>query len=453
MVKELAAARAASASDGIAVDDGKLSRHETVARTWWVAAVLVTGAVVLEACTSTVSPSVTVPPPTTGVETFTTSTPPRTAPHSSSRPSPAGSSSKPHPPSVTATTSRPAPAKANAVTVLAAMTEAERVGQLLMVDCPSTQASAVTLAFIRYQHVGSVILDGASELSVVATRSVTARLQGANTGPVGLFVATDQEGGLVQRLQGPGFSRIPAALRQGSITPAVLERDAGKWGRQLGQAGVNVNLGPVLDTVPPGQSSNPPIGDLDRQFGSTPTVVAQHGVAVVRGLQAAGVSATVKHFPGLGRVAENTDTTSGVRDTVTTEHDAFLAPFAAAVKAAARFVMMSTAIYTRIDPKHPAAFSPTIIEGMLRQELGFRGVVISDDIGSAAQVRYISPSQRAVEFIDAGGDIALSVNPDVVPAMIKALRVKAATDPSFRAKVDAAALTVLTAKEKAGLLP
>lgn len=321
-----------------------------------------------------------------------------------------------------------------------------------MVDCPSTHASAAALTFIREQRVGSVILDGNSNLSVRATMSVTARLQSTNSSPAGLFIAADQEGGLVQRLQGPGFSRIPSALSQGSTAPAILKRDAGRWGSQLRQAGVNVDLGPVMDTVPPGQPDNPPIGDFNRQFGSNPTVVSQHGVAVMAGLQDAGIYATVKHFPGLGRVDENTDTRSGVRDTVTTRHDAFLAPYAAAVKAGARFVMMSTAIYTKIDPTRPAAFSATVIQDLLRQQLGFRGVVISDDIGSAAQVRDVPPGQRALDFVGAGGDIVLTVNPNVVLPMISALLTKAATDPSFKAKIDIAALTVLTAKERAGLL-
>jgi beta-N-acetylhexosaminidase len=266
------------------------------------------------------------------------------------------------------------------------MTEAERVGQLFMVDCPGTGVGQATLEAIDRNHVGSVIHDRTSWLSVQQTAAITAQLQQYAPRGVGLFVATDQEGGLVQRLQGPGFSPIPSAVQQGTLAPSTLRADWRRWGAELRAAGINVNLGPVLDTVPPSLASNPPVGDLDREYGHDPATVGSHGLAVVQGLADAGGDATVKHFPGLGLVSGNTDLTSGVLDTVTTRHDPYLSPFATAINHGVPFVMMSTAIYTRIDPDRPATFSPTIVTGMLRGDLGFRGVVISDDVGLAKQV-------------------------------------------------------------------
>jgi beta-N-acetylhexosaminidase len=304
---------------------------------------------------------------------------------------------------------------------------------------------------IQSYHVGSVILDGNSSYSVPQTRTITDTLQSSAPRGVKLFISTDQEGGLVRRMQGPGFSYIPSAVDQGTIAPATLQADWSQWGGQLRAAGINVDLGPVMDTVPVGQP-NPPIGDLDREFGHDPQTVAAHGVAVVRGLTAAGVDATVKHFPGLGRVTGNTDTSSGVTDSVTTRNDAYLTPFAAAIDAGVPFVMMSTAIYAKIDPNHPAAFSPTIISGILRHDLGFRGVVISDDLGAAKQVSGYSVGDRAVQFVAAGGDLVLTVDSSQAQAMTAALLAKATSDPSFKAKVDAAALRVLTAKQSRGLL-
>jgi beta-N-acetylhexosaminidase len=265
-------------------------------------------------------------------------------------------------------------------------------------------------------------------------------------------VATDQEGGEVQRLQGSGFTSIVAATQQGTIAPATLQGYARGWGQQLRAAGVNVNLAPVLDTVPANSPGNPPIGDLDREFGHTPSVVTAHGVAVARGFAAAGVDATVKHFPGLGRVTGNTDVTAGVTDDVTTRHDAYLAPFAAAVQAGVPFVMISTAIYSRIDPGTPAAFSRTIISGMLRGDLGFHGVVISDDLGIARQVASVPVGQRAVRFVAAGGDVVLTVDASQAGDMAAALLDRARNDPAFKKQVDAAALRVLQAKQARGLL-
>lgn len=332
------------------------------------------------------------------------------------------------------------------------MSAAERVGQLLMVDCPSSGVASATSTAIRDDHVGSVILDGNSALSITQTRAVTDSLQDLAPARVRLFVATDQEGGLVRRMQGPGFSDVPSAVQQGTLSPSTLEADAKQWGKELHDAGINVDLAPVLDTVPPNSAGNPPIGDLDREYARDPATVATHGVAFANGLAAAGVDATAKHFPGLGRVAGNTDTTSGVTDTVTTGNDAFLHPFAAAVQAHVPFVMMSTAIYSKIDPRRPAAFSPAIVTDLLRGKLGFTGVVISDDLGAAKQVSGYSVGDRAVDFVAAGGDIVLTVDASQASTMTAALLAKANADPAFRAKVDAAALRVLEAKQSRGLL-
>jgi beta-N-acetylhexosaminidase len=161
---------------------------------------------------------------------------------------------------------------------------------------------------------------------------------------------------------------------------------------------------------------------------------------------------TAKHFPGLGYVTANTDTTAGVKDSVTTTTSGSIAPFRSAVANGVPVVMMSSAIYTKIDGSRPAVFSPTVVTGLLRTTLGFRGVVMSDDLGNAKAVAAWSAGDRAVRFIDAGGDEVLTVNPSTIPAMVAAVRVRAAADPAFRAKVAAAVLRVLTAKAAEGLL-
>jgi beta-N-acetylhexosaminidase len=208
----------------------------------------------------------------------------------------------------------------------------------------------------------------------------------------------------------------------------------------------------VLDTVPPNFGPNPPVGDLQREYGRDPASVSSHGTAVAQGLRSAGVDATVKHFPGLGRVRGNTDLVTGVLDQVTTRRDAYVEPFALAIRGGVPFVMVSTAIYTRIDPNGPAAFSPTIVTGMLRHDLGFHGVIISDDLGISKQVSGRSVGDRAVDFVAAGGDIVLTVDASQAPAMTAALLARAKRDPKFKAQVDAAALRVLQAKQARGLL-
>ena len=349
-------------------------------------------------------------------------------------------------------------AERTAETVLAEMTLRQKVGQLFMVGTPATMAADATKAAITRRHVGNVMLTGRSYGGTSTPARVTHALQQradqAATDGVGLLVATDQEGGQVQVLNGTGFADMPSALRQGRWGLTRLERSAGTWARQLGRAGVNMNLAPVEDTVPSARAAqdNPPIGAYDREFGYRVTVVARHGRAFMQGMAAHGVAPTIKHFPGLGRVHANTDTSSRVTDTVTTRHDAYLRPFAVSIKAGVPVVMISLAFYQRIDAKHPAAFSARIIRKVLRGDLGFDGVVVSDDLANAQQVARWTPGARAVKFLAAGGDLVLTVNPETLPAMYTAVLRRAKQDAGFRARVQASALRILQLKQEQGLL-
>jgi beta-N-acetylhexosaminidase len=240
---------------------------------------------------------------------------------------------------------------------------------------------------------------------------------------------------------------------QGRLSAAKLERMAAGWGGELRDAGINVDYAPVADVVPAGtESQNAPIGQLAREYGHTPSVVGSHVSAFIAGMQQAGVATTAKHFPGLGRVLGNTDFTDDVTDAVTTRDDPFVQPFVAAIDAGVPFVMVSLATYERIDPDHLAVFSSTVMEGMLRDDLGFEGVIVSDALGASA-VKSIPPGTRAVDFIAAGGDMIISNQ--IAPAikMAKALAARASADPSFQERIDDAARRVLEAKEVAGLLP
>ncbi|MDP9331143.1 MAG: hypothetical protein M3P11_10965 [Actinomycetota bacterium] len=347
---------------------------------------------------------------------------------------------------------------ANPAWILAHLSQAQRVGQLIMVGASLDGVSQATKNAIGSDHVGSVILTGRSTAGVTAVLSMTQGLQGlattTATGGVPLFISTDQEGGNVQALSGPGFDTIPTAVKQGKLRPNRLRIAATRWAGQLEAAGVNLNLAPVLDTVPPDKTStNQPIGIYDREYGTNPTTVATAGTAFIQGMHVAGVETSVKHFPGLGQADGNTDSTVGVTDHLTTRHDPYIAPYAMGLgRAGAGVVMVSLATYTRIDPDHRAVFSHTILGGMLRGDLGFTGVIMSDSMDAAA-VNDLSPGQRAVRFIGAGGDLVLTTQPSDVPAMASALLDKANSDSRFRARVNASCLRVLIAKQRAGLLP
>jgi beta-N-acetylhexosaminidase len=329
----------------------------------------------------------------------------------------------------------------------ARLSESERVGQLFLVGTSDLSADA---AAIQAHHFGSVLLSGDSSAGVTATRQETDAIQNLAADGIRFFIAANQEGGEIQQLTGPGFELMPSALAQGSVDPRALEADAERWGRELKDAGVNLNLAPVLDVVPPGTASeNAPIGMLDREFGFNAATVGAHGAAFIRGMQAAGIVTTAKHFPGLGRVRGNTDFTANVVDTSTTTRD--LASYQAGIDAGVPFVMVASATYTRLDPAHLAAFSPKII-ALLRDQLHFTGVIISDDLGEAAAVADMAPGTRAIDFITAGGDMITSQDVGPAVAMADAVLRRADDDASFRGTVTTAVLRILAVKAKYGLL-
>lgn len=340
---------------------------------------------------------------------------------------------------------------------VAGMSQAEQVGQLFMSAVSTSGMTGSQAAAITGGRVGSVFLMGHTTAGTAGIKKVTDTVRklapSVKGATVRMLISTDQEGGQVQVLGGHGFSTIPAALRQGRLPAPTLQKDARTWGQQLRAAGVTMNLAPVADTVPPNLVNvNAPIGKLQREYGTNPSTVATHSTAFLRGMLQAGVITTAKHFPGLGRVTGNTDFSLGVTDSTTTRTDAFLEPFRSAVKAGTPFVMVSSAIYSRIDPNTQAAFSSTVIRDLLRGSLGFKGAVISDDLGAAVAVSDHTPAQRAVDFFKAGGNLLLTVKPSDIAPMTAAVLSRMPQDAALRSSVSDSLRRVLTAKQNAGLL-
>jgi beta-N-acetylhexosaminidase len=329
-----------------------------------------------------------------------------------------------------------------------------RVGQVLMVGAPITDPTSIVPTLRRYR-LGSVFLAGRGSPSAAALRRAVQTIQRAARDTTGMRVevALDQEGGLVQTLSGPDFPTIPSAVRQGGWTQTTLGRRTADWAGRLAAAGVTMDLAPVADTVPAGTAAdNPPIGALDRQYGSAPDAVAQDVANVVRAAQSAGIMTTLKHFPGLGRVRANTDTSTRAVDTVATVDDPLLRPFAAGIRAGTGAVMISSARYPKLDRDSIAVFSESIVTGLLRERLGFTGVIVSDDLGAAAAARSVPVGERAVRFLRAGGDLVLTVRSADAGPMAGALTTEARESLAFAARVADAAANVLRAKVRAGLL-
>ncbi|MHA6512623.1 glycoside hydrolase family 3 N-terminal domain-containing protein [Tessaracoccus sp. Z1128] len=327
-----------------------------------------------------------------------------------------------------------------------------RVGQLFMVGVTTSGLDQSTRAAISLGRVGSVVLLGNTSTGIDGVRALTAELGSLGTAALPLMIAVDQEGGQVQRLRGEGFDVIPPAIDQGVMPEGQLREASRRWGEQLRRAGVHYDLAPVADVVPAEkQTSNAPIGALSRNYGNAPQVVAAAVVEFVEGMTDAGIATSLKHFPGLGEVDVNTDQGAATDDD-TTRDDTFLDSFRAGIEAGAGSVMVSSAVFSQIDPASEAVFSRVIVSDLLRSEMGFDGVVIADDLGVARSVAGIPPAERAVGFLDAGGDLVINADPGIMGEMIEATVAKEASDGAFSARVLDSATRVLRLKATVGLV-
>lgn len=328
-----------------------------------------------------------------------------------------------------------------------------KVGQLLMLGTPVGDPTSI-VEDIRAHRLGGVFLRGrSSQASATLTKSLqTIQLAATESTGMQVHIAIDQEGGQVQTLSGKDFPGIPSAVEQGKWDTLLLRTRTADWARRLAAAGVTMNLAPVADVVPAGTaSSNPPIGVLSRHYGSTSDAAAADIFTVVQTMQEVGVMATLKHFPGLGRVKSNTDTSTKAVDNVMTADDPFLRPFQEGIRAGTGAVMISSARYPKLDAESIAAFSTAIITGLLREKLGFTGLIVSDDLGAAVAVSGVAVGERAVRFIGAGGDVVLTVRSSDAGPMAAALIAAAQKATQFEAKVTSAARRVVGTKVRAGM--
>jgi beta-N-acetylhexosaminidase len=233
------------------------------------------------------------------------------------------------------------------------------------------------LARVRNGKMGGVIFLGNNWLTRSKVTHITSQLQqAACTRGMPLLIALDQEGGIVKRLAWAPPTEAPADMKN----PTDAHAQAAATATALRQAGIDVDFAPVVDTP-----SSPRNFLGSRAFSRSAKWNAAMGKAFVRGLQQNGIAATAKHFPGLGLAGGNTDNGQITINASKSKIEPGLLPFQAAIKAGVKLVMVNTAIYPDLDPaRNPAAFSSTIINGILRQQLGFKGVTVTDSLTAPA---------------------------------------------------------------------
>ena len=276
------------------------------------------------------------------------------------------------------------------------------VGERIFVRMSGTSPSRAFLARVRRGEVGGVVLFGPNIRTRSQVRTLVRRLDAtARAGGVPEpLVAIDQEGGIVKRLQtAPPFRSAPQIGATGSARVARSEGLA--TARSLRALGIDIDFAPVVDVPRSASSFIAP-----RAFGRSPSLVRRLGGAFAGGLQRGGVAATFKHFPGLGSAPANTDFASAVVTAPRSRLERELGPYR---DAPARLVMLATAVYPAYGRGVPAAFSRRIVTGLLRTDLGYGGLIVTDDLETPAVRAYTSPAEGAVRSIEAGADMALVV--------------------------------------------
>lgn len=418
-----------------------VSLESQIARLLMSAACLVIAAVAVNSLSSGTTPTVQ---PSALVEVRPPDHPP--APYAALAPRIVAPTRQPGKPS------RPLPASCSEE-VVRGMTRTQRAAQLFLVGVGLDNVSGGA-DLVAGTPVGGVFLRGRSAAGqdlapAIGNLQRTARGRGV----LPLHIAADEEGGLVQSIAGPGIPPWPSARAQSTWALDELSTRSKMWASSLKALGITLDLGPVADVVSIAhRRDNPPIGALGREYGATPAAAAQRVGVITAALQQAGVGATAKHFPGLGRVLANTDTSTRARDADATTADGNLAPFAAATRVGATAIMMSSARYPNLDGAAPAVWSRPIIGTLLRRQLGFRGLVLSDDLSNARALTATPAGVRAVRFLEAGGDMLLIVDAADLRPMLAAVASKAAASAEFTARIDDAARQVVESKIKLGLI-
>lgn len=314
------------------------------------------------------------------------------------------------------------------------MTLEQKVGQMFMVgfgnpgDQPAYEINDQIRTLIQEKHVGGVILFGRNVESPEQVRKLTGELQKlALSSPPGipLLVAIDQEGGPIIRIR-EGVTLFPGNMALGATRDPNLAYEAGRIaGMELRAMGINMNLAPVVDLN--NNARNPVIGV--RSFGEDPSWVARMAEANIRGYHAGGVLTAVKHFPGHGDTAvdSHVDLPTIARDRKRLE-EADLVPFRRAIAQGADAVMSAHVTFPAFEPSGlPATLSRRVLTGLLRKELGFDGVIMTDDMEMGAIAKRFGSAKAAVRAIRAGADVVLvchtlSVQKESIEAVTQAVR-------------------------------
>ncbi len=327
-----------------------------------------------------------------------------------------------------------------------------QIGQMIIAGFPSPEVDDQARRLAKEYQVGNFILFSHNMKHARQTAELCAQLSDMTFAANGMapFIAADQEGGLISRIA-EGAALFPGAMAMSAGATLEEAREVGKnCGQILRALGVNVNFAPVLDVnIEP---MNPVIGS--RSFGSQPQAVADIGCAMMEGMVEGGVIATVKHYPGHGNVQTDSHLALPVNNTDPSllEQTEFL-PFQQAFDRGAPALMSCHIIFSRIDPDLPATLSPTILQGMLREKQGFKGLVFTDCMEMDAIRAGWGTARGAALAVKAGCDVlCISHHEEAVRDAIEAIVAAVESGEIPRSRIQEAYDRIVACKKHMGLL-
>lgn len=338
-------------------------------------------------------------------------------------------------------------------TYVANMSSEEKIGQLVMFGFSGTSSVSTTFGeMMEEYHIGNVILYGDnisrsnSDGGFARCKKLTKSLNAHNPSEIPLLISTDVEGGSVTRFNWDKTTYSARSLGNKEDTDRARSQFA-YIGEGLVDVGINVDLAPVMDVA-----ENPTATFLGKRIiSSSADIVSTIGAACIEGLHDSGCLAFVKHFPGHGATtADSHETTPKVKKTLEELWEYELLPFQAAVQAGADGVMVGHIYYPNIDSAHIASQSYTLITTVLREQMGFEGIVMSDDFRMKGLRNQTSLSEGAVQFILAGGDLILcGANHSYQKEILQGLTSAVADGTITEERLNQSVVRILTAKMKA----
>jgi beta-N-acetylhexosaminidase len=292
------------------------------------------------------------------------------------------------------------------------------LGQLFFTGISGQSLTEQEKVFIASNNIGGVVLFARNIAEPKQLKSLCDEIQSLShqqKDKVPLFIGIDQEGGRVARLRAPFFTSWPAVAQLGAAdNPTVTFDFAHDMGKELFSLGINLNFAPCVDVLT--NPANKAIGD--RAISSDVAVVEKHASALVRGYLKAGLLTSAKHFPGHGNTVVDSHDVLPIEQKNLQELSSLeFGPFKKAIRARTDMIMVAHLLYPQVDPHWPSSLSEIFMKQILREQLRFSGLVITDDLGMGALVKNYATEEIAVRALEAGADLLLYCNDFSAPPL------------------------------------